>query len=144
MTTNVRQKTLKSLAVMSPLGTMFVREGAKGSVSWQQVVRPACIAFSTRPQGPYSVRPRAPRVWRRSKRGPLIPTRTSTRSIDAPGTRDSFHFRYDGWRAPLGTRPCRWRCDVCSVLWCYTCRWLRNNSTFCCTTTRTRHRTTRP
>ena len=35
LSTNVRQRTLKSLAIMSPLGTMFVQEGAERRVSWR-------------------------------------------------------------------------------------------------------------
>ena len=38
--------TLKSLAIMSPLGTMFVHEGAERRVSWRQTVRAEVIAAS--------------------------------------------------------------------------------------------------
>ena len=46
LSTNVRQRTLKSLAIMSPLGTMFVHEGTERSVSWRQTVRAEVIATS--------------------------------------------------------------------------------------------------
>ena len=38
--------TLKSLAIMSPLGTMFVHEGTERRVSWRQAVRAEVIAVS--------------------------------------------------------------------------------------------------
>ena len=39
MSANVRQWTLKSLAIMSPRGTVFVQEGAERSVKGWQTVR---------------------------------------------------------------------------------------------------------
>ena len=39
LSANVRQRTLKSLAVMSPLGTVFVQEGAERRVTRWQTVR---------------------------------------------------------------------------------------------------------
>ncbi|KAI0211288.1 hypothetical protein LSAT2_003891 [Lamellibrachia satsuma] len=42
----VRQRTLKSLAIMSPLGSMFVHEGAERRVTWRQAVRAEVIATS--------------------------------------------------------------------------------------------------
>ena len=38
--------TLKYLAIMSPLGTMFVHDGAEGRVTWRQAVRAEVIAAS--------------------------------------------------------------------------------------------------
>ena len=46
MSTNVRQMILKYLAIMSPLGTMFVHEGAEGRVTGRQAVRAEVIAAS--------------------------------------------------------------------------------------------------
>ncbi|KAI0230118.1 hypothetical protein LSAT2_019487 [Lamellibrachia satsuma] len=40
------QRTLKSLDIMSPLGTMFVQEGVKRRVSWRQAVRAELVAVS--------------------------------------------------------------------------------------------------
>ena len=37
---------MKSLANMSPLGTMFVQEGAERRVSWRQTVRAEVFAAS--------------------------------------------------------------------------------------------------
>ena len=41
---NVRQRTLKSLAIMSPLGTVFVQEGAERCVTRWQTVRTEVFA----------------------------------------------------------------------------------------------------
>ena len=46
LSTHVRQRTLKSLAIMSSLGTMFVHEGAEDRVTWRQAVRAEVIAAS--------------------------------------------------------------------------------------------------
>ena len=46
LSTNVRQRNLKFLAIMSPLGTMFGQEGAELRVSWGQTVRAEVIAAS--------------------------------------------------------------------------------------------------
>ena len=39
LSANVRHTTLKSLAIMSPLGTVFVQEGAERRVARRQTVR---------------------------------------------------------------------------------------------------------
>ena len=46
LSANVRQRTLKSLAVMSPLGTVFVQEGAERRVTRRQTVRTEVFAAS--------------------------------------------------------------------------------------------------
>ena len=46
VSTNVRQRTLKSLAIMSSLITMFVHKRAERRVSWRQTVRAEVIAAS--------------------------------------------------------------------------------------------------
>ena len=44
LSANVRQRTLKSLAIMSPLGTGFVQEGAERCVTRRQTVRTEVFA----------------------------------------------------------------------------------------------------
>ena len=44
LSANVRQRTLKSLAIMSPLGTVFVQEGAERRVTRRQTVRTEVFA----------------------------------------------------------------------------------------------------
>ena len=46
LSANVRQRTLKSLAIMSPLGTVFVQEGAERRVTRRQTVRTEVFAAS--------------------------------------------------------------------------------------------------
>ena len=44
LSANVRHTTLKSLAIMSPLGTVFVQEGAERRVTRRQTVRTEVFA----------------------------------------------------------------------------------------------------
>ena len=46
LSANVRQRTLKSLAIMRPLGTVFVQEGAERRVTRRQTVRTEVFAAS--------------------------------------------------------------------------------------------------
>ena len=46
LSTNVRQRTLKSLGIVSPVGAMFVHEGADHRMPWRQAIWAEVVAVS--------------------------------------------------------------------------------------------------
>ena len=70
---------------------------------------------------------------RRSRLVRLALECTSSRTNRARESPDEPTTATSGFSARRGKCPCQCRCDVCSNLSCYTCRWHQNSSRSCCT-----------